>query len=313
MEEPTVRKRKKQPTYDEFPDFGKLPPQALEEEEAVLGALMIESNAFSQISEILRTPDYFYKVTHRKIFQAIRTLAAECKPIDMLTVKDQLIKDKNLDDVGGMYAIAALTEKVATAAHIEEHAKIIAQKYLARRMILISNEIQTNAFDASKDVDELIQEAEGKIFDISQTNHKKDVVSIAEIIPAAIKRIEEASKNTGFTTGIESGFYKLDELTSGWQRSDLIIMAARPAMGKTAFVLTMAKNMAIQGTPVAFFTLEMSNIQLVNRLIINAAELSGDKVKSGKLNSSDIYRRDTFAVGNGAEDKSPQARRRTRC
>ncbi|RKV83480.1 MAG: replicative DNA helicase, partial [Bacteroidetes bacterium] len=244
MEEPIVRKRKKQPTYDEFPDFGKLPPQALEEEEAVLGALMIESNAFSQISEILRTPDYFYKVTHRKIFQAIRTLAAEGKPIDMLTVKDQLIKDKNLDDVGGMYAIAALTEKVATAAHIEEHAKIIAQKYLARRMILISNEIQTNAFDASKDVDELIQEAEGKIFDISQTNHKKDVVSIAEIIPAAIKRIEEASKNTGFTTGIESGFYKLDELTSGWQRSDLIIMAARPAMGKTAFVLTMAKNMA---------------------------------------------------------------------
>ena len=137
-------------------------------------------------------------------------------------------------------------------------------------------------------VDELIQEAEGKIFDISQTNHKKDVVSIAEIIPAAIKRIEEASKNTGFTTGIESGFYKLDELTSGWQRSDLIIMAARPAMGKTAFVLTMAKNMAIQGTPVAFFTLEMSNIQLVNRLIINAAELSGDKVKSGKLNSSEF-------------------------
>ena len=288
MEEPIVRKRKKQPTYDEFRDFGKLPPQALEEEEAVLGALMIESNAFSQISEILRTPDYFYKVTHRKIFQAIRTLAAEGKPIDMLTVKDQLIKDKNLDDVGGMYAIAALTEKVATAAHIEEHAKIIAQKYLARRMILISNEIQTNAFDASKDVDELIQEAEGKIFDISQTNHKKDVVSIAEIIPTAIKRIEEASKNTGFTTGIESGFYKLDELTSGWQRSDLIIMAARPAMGKTAFVLTMAKNMAIQGTPVAFFTLEMSNIQLVNRLIINAAELSGDKVKSGKLNSSEF-------------------------
>ena len=108
MEESIVRKRKKQPTYDEFPDFGKLPPQALEEEEAVLGALMIESNAFSQISEILRTPDYFYKVTHRKIFQAIRTLAAEGKPIDMLTVKDQLIKDKNLDDVGGMYAIAAL-------------------------------------------------------------------------------------------------------------------------------------------------------------------------------------------------------------
>ena len=193
---------------------------------------------------------------------------------------------------------------------------------------MLFRSIQTNAFDASKDVDELIQEAEGKIFDISQTNHKKDVVSIAEIIPAAIKRIEEASKNTGFTTGIESGFYKLDELTSGWQRSDLIIMAARPAMGKTAFVLTMAKNMAIQGTPVAFFTLEMSNIQLVNRLIINAAELSGDKVKSGKLNSSEfnelskrdchsgtathIYRRDTLAVGNGAEDKSPQARRRTR-
>lgn len=275
-------------TFDEFPDFGKLPPQALEEEEAVLGALMIESDAFSRISEILRTPECFYKITHRKIFQAIKTLAAQNKPIDMLTVKDQLLKDETLEEVGGLYAIATLTEKVATAIHIEEHANIIYEKYLARRMILLSNDIQSNAFDPSKDVYEVIQEAEGKIFDISQTNHKKDVVSIAEIIPAAIQRIEEASKNTGLTTGIESGFHKLDKLTSGWQRSDLIIMAARPAMGKTAFVLTMAKNMATQGTPVAFFTLEMSSIQLVNRLIVNAAELSGEKVKSGKLNDDEF-------------------------
>lgn len=288
MEKSSTKRRKKQPTYDEFPDFGKLPPQALEVEEAVLGALMIESDAFSRISEILRTPDCFYKITHRKIFQAIKTLAAENKPIDMLTVKDQLLKDEALEEVGGLYAIAALTEKVATAAHLEEHANIIAKKYLARRMILISSEIQADAFDPSKEVEEVIQEAEGKIFDISQTNHKKDVLSIGEVIPAAIRRIEEASKNTGLTTGIESGFYKLDKITSGWQRSDLIIMAARPAMGKTAFVLTMAKNIATQGVPVAFFTLEMSSIQLVNRLIVNAAELSGDKVKSGKLDDNEF-------------------------
>ncbi len=289
MQETIIRNNnKRQKRYDEFPDFGKLPPQALELEDAVLGALMIESDAFSRISEILRTSDCFYKVTNQKIFQAIKTLAAQNKPIDMLTVENQLEKDHTLDEVGGKYALAVLTENVATAAHIEEHANIIYEKYLARRMILLSSEIQTNAFDPSKDVNDLIQEAEGKIFDISQTSHKKDVVSIAEIIPAAIQRIEEASKNEGTTTGIKSGFFKLDKITSGWQRSDLIIMAARPAMGKTAFVLTMAKNMAADNIPVAFFTLEMSSIQLVNRLIVNASELSGEKIKSGKLNQQEF-------------------------
>ncbi len=288
MEEKKKRSRKPKHNYDEFPDFGKIPPQALEEEEAVLGALMIESDSFGRISEIIRKPEFFYKVNHRKIFAAIQTLARNNIQIDMITVKNQLQKDKTLEEVGGIYAIASLTEKLATAAHIEYHAQTIAEKYLARQMILISNEIQVDAFDPSKNVEELLQDAEGKIFDISQTNHKKDVMAIGEIIPAALKRIEDASHNEGTTTGTPSGFHRLDKITSGWQSSDLIIMAARPAMGKTAFVLSMAKNMALNNTPVAFFTLEMSNVQLVNRLIVNACELTGDKIKSGKLSDEEF-------------------------
>ena len=264
-------------------DYGKLPPQNLEIEAAVLGALMLENDAFGRINEIIRDEEYFYSEKHQKIFRAIKSLAAENKSIDYLTVAERLRAQGTLEEVGDEYAVGQLTENIATTAHIEDHADTVAKKFLAREMIRISSEIQRDAFDPAKDVEELMQEAEGKIFDVTQTNHKKDVLSIAEIMPEAIKRIEEASKSDGLLTGVPSGFHRLDKVTSGWQPSDLVIIAARPAMGKTAFTLTMAKNIAMAQIPVAFFSLEMSNVQLVNRLLVNASELSGDKIKRGKL------------------------------
>ncbi|MDE5725670.1 MAG: replicative DNA helicase, partial [Duncaniella sp.] len=164
------------------------------------------------------------------------------------------------------------------------HARIVAQKYLARELIKFASQIEAQAFDESYDVDDLLQEAEGKLFEISQRNVKKDVTQIDPVINAAIEQIQTSANRASGLSGLESGFHELDKLTSGWQRSDLIIIAARPAMGKTAFVLSMAKNMAVTyNIPVAIFSLEMSNLQLVNRLIQNTCEIEGEKIKSGQL------------------------------
>jgi replicative DNA helicase len=285
----------------QLPDYGKVPPQAIDLEESVLGALMIETDALSKVNDILK-PQSFYKTSHQIIYNAIRSLASESKPVDMFTVQEQLLRDKALDEVGGAYYIASLTSNVASGAHLEYHAKIIAQKYLARELIRISSEIQTKAFDVSQDVEELMQEAEGKIFEVSQSSHKKDVLPIKEIIPEAFSRILTASKDDSNMTGVQSSFFALDNVTSGWQNSDLVIIAARPSMGKTAFVLTMAKQMATNKIPVAFFSLEMSNIQLVNRLIVNASELLGDKIKSGKLNSEELNQ---LSIGIGRLEDIP--------
>jgi replicative DNA helicase len=267
-------------------EYGKLPPQAPELEEAVLGAIMIEKDAYSLISEILK-PECFYKVAHQKIFEAIMSLAVRQEPVDMHTVTEQLRKSGNIDEIGGPYYITLLTAKISSAAHLEYHSRIIAQKFLARELIRISSEIQTKAFDDKTDVDDLMQEAEGLLFEVSQRNLKKDVTQINPVIEEAIKRMEIAATKEG-SSGVPSGFHALDKITSGWQKSDLIIMAARPAMGKTAFVLSMAKNMGVDfNIPVAVFSLEMSNVQLVNRLIMNVCELEGEKVKNGQLDKAE--------------------------
>jgi replicative DNA helicase len=267
-------------------EFGKLPPQAPELEEAVLGAIMIEKDAYSIISEILK-PECFYKVSHQKIFEAIMNLAMHQEPVDMHTVTEQLRKSGTIDEVGGPYYITLLTAKVSSAAHLEYHSRIIVQKYLARELIRISSEIQTKAFDDKSDVDDLMQEAEGMLFEVSQRSQKKDVTQISPVIDEAIHRMQLAATKQG-ASGVSSGFHSLDKITSGWQRSDLIIIAARPAMGKTAFVLSMAKNMGVDyNSPVAIFSLEMSNVQLVNRLIMNVCELEGEKIKNGQLSKDE--------------------------
>ena len=267
----------------QFTDDAKIQPQDKEIEDAVLGALMLERDAYAIVCDLLR-PESFYDPGNQKIYAAINKLGVMQQPIDMLTVTQQLRADGALDDVGGPVRISELTSNVASAAHIEYHARIVAQKFLARRLISFCSEIEKKSFDESYDIDDLLQEAEGKLFEISQGNLKKDFTQIDPVINSAMEQIEAAGKRESGLSGLQTGFHDLDKLTSGWQNSDLIIIAARPAMGKTAFVLSMAKNMAVDyNTPVAIFSLEMSNLQLVNRLISNVCEIEGEKIKSGRL------------------------------
>jgi replicative DNA helicase len=213
------------------------------------------------------------------------SLALHQEPVDMHTVTEQLRRDGTLEEIGGPYYITLLTAKVSSAAHLEYHAHIILQKFLARELIRISSEIQTKAFDDKTDVDDLIEESEEMLFEIAQRNLEKEVIQIKPVIDEAIQRIQAAANKQG-TSGVPSGFHSLDKITSGWQKSDLIIIAARPAMGKTAFVLSMAKNMAVDyNVPVGVFSLEMSSVQLANRLIMNVCEIDGVKIKNGDLSS----------------------------
>ncbi|MEG2150694.1 MAG: replicative DNA helicase [Bacteroidaceae bacterium] len=281
--EPKKNTRSSRPKTQPVNDYGRLQPQARELEEAVLGALMIEKDAYSLVSEILR-PESFYEHAHQLIYSAITDLAVRQEPVDILTVTDQLVKRGELEEVGGPFYITQLSGKVASSAHIEYHARIIAQKYLARELISFTSEIQTKSFDQTLDVDDLMQEAEGKLFEISQRNLKKDYTQINPVISEAYDLLQKASQRSDGLSGLESGFHALDRMTAGWQNSDLVIIAARPAMGKTAFVLSMAKNIAVNSKhPVALFSLEMSNVQLVNRLIVNVCEIPGEKIKSGQL------------------------------
>ena len=279
----TSRNTRKTPAAPATGEYGHLQPQAPELEEVVLGALMIESDAYSQVSDILK-PESFYEHRHQLLYRAITTLALQQKPIDILTVTEQLRSTGDLEEAGGPFYITQLSGKVASSAHIEYHARIIAQKHLARELITYTSTIQTKAFDETQDVDDLMQEAEGKLFEISQQNMKKDYTQIDPVIQDAYEMLQKAAARTDGLSGLESGFHALDKMTSGWQNSDLIIIAARPAMGKTAFVLSMAKNIAVTNrVPVAMFSLEMSNVQLVNRLIVNVCEIPGEKIKSGQL------------------------------
>jgi replicative DNA helicase len=282
-EKKTYRQKKKvviTPTQDAY---GHLQPQAPELEKVVLGALMIEKDAYSLVSEILK-PESFYEERHKLIFKAITELAIEEKPIDILTVTEQLKKDSKLEEAGGPVYITQLSGAVASSAHIEYHARIIAQKYVARQLITYTSDIQGQAFDETVDVDDLMQEAEGQLFALSQQNMKKDYTQIDPVIKDAYDMITKAAARADGLSGLSSGYDDLDKITSGWQNSDLIIIAARPSMGKTAFVLSMARKMAVdQKIPVAMFSLEMSNVQLVNRLIVNVCEISGEKIKSGQL------------------------------
>lgn len=266
-----------------MPLIGRRPPEASELEEAILGALMLEKDAYSIVSDILK-PQSFYVNAHQLIFTAIQNLALAQKPVDMLTVQEQLKKEGNLEAAGGAYYIAQLTGKVASTANLEFHARIVAQKYMTRELIRYTSEIQGKAFDETVDVEDLMQDAEAGLFEISQRNMKKDVIQINPVIDEAIHLINIAAQRDDGLSGLATGFTELDKITSGWQNSDLVIIAARPAMGKTAFVLSMAKNIAVDyKKPVAIFSLEMSNVQLVNRLIINVCEIEGEKIKNGQL------------------------------
>lgn len=261
---------------------GKIPPQALDLEEVVLGAMMIDKKGVDEVIDIL-SPEAFYKEAHQYIFEAIFKLFENSEPIDLLTVSSQLKKDQKLDQVGGDFYLISLTQKVSSSAHIEFHARIILQKFIQRSLIKISSEIIEDAYDETKDVFDLLDNAESKLYEVTQGNIKKSSESAQELVIQAKKKIEEISNKEGLS-GIPSGFDKLDKLTSGWQESDLIIVAARPGMGKTALTLTMARNIAVnQGIPVAFFSLEMASVQLITRLISSETGLSSEKLRTGRL------------------------------
>jgi replicative DNA helicase len=263
--------------------LGKLPPQAPDLEEAVLGALMLEKNALTAVVEFLR-PDHFYSEQHKEIYTAIINLFSSSEPVDMRTVVAQLRKNGKIEVVGGAYYIAELTSKVSSAANIEYHARIIIEMAIKRDLIQIASQIHHDAYEDTTDVFELLDKTEQSIFQISDANLRKNYDSMKSLMFMAIQELQEKKNHKDGLTGVPSGFSRLDRVTSGWQKSDLVIIAARPGMGKTAFIVSALRNAAIDfNIPVAIFSLEMASLQLVNRLISAEAELESEKIKKGNL------------------------------
>lgn len=264
-------------------EMGKLPPQAVDLEEAVLGALMLEKDALTNVIDILQ-PKTFYKEAHERIFGAIKRLFEKSEPVDILTVTQELKKTGELELAGGAYYITQLTNRVASAANAEFHARIIVQKFIQRELIRISSETIRDAYEETSDVFDLLDSAESNLYSVVSGTIRKEYDKMSSLIGKAITQIEAARNQKSGVTGVESGFTELDRLTSGWQNSDLVIIAARPAMGKTAFVISLARNASVDfARPVAIFSLEMASVQLVNRLISSEAEISAEKLKKGQL------------------------------
>lgn len=264
-------------------DMGRVPPHATDLEQAVLGAMMLEKNAVTDTIDML-SADSFYDPKHQFIYGAIRELFGTSNPIDLLTVTHRLKDKGELEAAGGVVYISSLTQRVASSAHVEYHARIIAQKYIQREIIRMCSETLRDAYDETTDVFELLTKAEGQLFGIAENNMKKSIATMQSVVMEAINEIEHAAKNSDGLSGVPTGFRKLDEVTSGWQRSDMIVIAARPAMGKTAFVLSMARNTAVDfNMGVAIFSLEMSSVQLVKRLISSESRISAEKLRKGQL------------------------------
>ena len=249
--------------------YGKVPPQAKELEEAVLGAIMLEKNAFDSVVEILK-PECFYVESHQRIFRAMQSLSQKSQPIDILTVVEELRFKEELEMVGGPYFVTKLTNAVVSSANIEAHARIILQKFIQRELIRISGEIIGDAYEDSTDVFDLLDDAESKLFEITNNHLRKNFDTIDSVLVKTIQRIEDLRNRNEDVSGVPSGFASLDKVTYGWQNTDLVILAARPAVGKTAFALNLVRNAALhpsKPTPVAFFSLEMSACQLVQRIL----------------------------------------------
>ncbi|HMV09841.1 MAG TPA: replicative DNA helicase [Cyclobacteriaceae bacterium] len=263
--------------------IGKLPPQALELEEAVLGALMLEKSALNAVVEFLK-PEHFYSEAHREIYTAIITLFKSSEPVDMRTVVNQLRKDGKIELIGGAYYIAELTSKVSSAANIEYHARVIIEMAIKRDLIHIASQVHQDAYEDTTDVFELLDKTEQSIFAISDSNLRKNYDNMKNLMYRAIQELQKLKEHKDGLTGVPTGFSALDRMTSGWQNSDLVIIAARPGMGKTAFVVSAMRNAAVDfKRPVAIFSLEMASVQLVNRMISAEAELEGEKIRKGQL------------------------------
>jgi replicative DNA helicase len=269
---------------------GKIPPQARELEEAVIGAILLERGAFDVASEILK-PECFYHDNHKKIYEACQNLQQENQPIDILTVVEQLKKQGELELIGGPYYLARLTNNVVSSANIETHARIILQKFIQREMIRISGETISEAYDDGTDVFDLMDDAESKLFDITKNYLKRDVQEMPAVLTETLNRIEYLRTVKDDLTGVPSGFKGLDKVTFGFQSTDLIIVAARPSVGKTAFALNIARNAAMNSGktfPVGFFSLEMSAAQLVQRVLSAQSNIHLEKISRGKLEDYEV-------------------------
>jgi replicative DNA helicase len=269
--------------------YGKIPPQARELEETVLGAILIEKDAISYVSDILK-PESFYVDAHATIFRAIQNLFGKSQPIDLLTITEELRKTAKLEEVGGAYYLSELTNKVASSANVEYHARIVIQKFIQRELIRISNDIIRDAYEDTTDVFDLLDKAEKRIYEITDKNLRNSVQGIGQLVSKSIMQIDGLiNREDGLLEdSVPSGYLELDKMTSGWKATDLVIIAARPSMGKTAFVLNLARNAAVDfNMPVAIFSLEMGAVQLAKRLISLECEIDAQKVANGKMTDNE--------------------------
>jgi replicative DNA helicase len=266
--------------------YGKIPPQAGELEEAVLGAVMLEKDKLAEVLEIIQSDDCFYVDAHRKIYAAVRRLFDKGSPVDLLTVTEELRKSNELEIVGGAYYLTRLTMSVVSSAHVEAHARIVMEKFIQRELIRISGEVIADAYEDSTDVFDLLDKAESGLYEITDKHLRKNFMSLSEVLVRTVQEIEEAKNKQEDVTGVPTGFRLLDRLTSGWQKNALIIVAARPAVGKTAFCLNLAMNAAMSSPkpyPVAFFSLEMGAGELVKRMLSATTEVSMDAITKGRM------------------------------
>jgi replicative DNA helicase len=284
------KKKRQKPAVDlDTMVYGKVPPQSKELEVSVLGAIMLEKSAFDRVSEILNE-ESFYMEAHRLIYRAFVTLAQKSVPIDIITVVQELKRCEALDIVGGPFYITQLTNAVVSTASLESHARLLVEKYLQREIIRIGGEMVTDGYDESVDVFDLIDDVETKVFSIANDHVKKNFESVQAVGVKVINRIDTLRNSNEDLSGVPSGFPKLDRLTNGWQASDLIILAARPAVGKTAFALNLARNAAMfhtRPTPVAFFSLEMSSPQLVQRILSAESGVLLEKISRGRMEDTE--------------------------
>jgi replicative DNA helicase len=294
MEDQTTNKRTTRFTRNKTEDisnmlYGKIPPQARELEETVLGAILIEKDAISYVSDILK-PESFYVDAHATIFRAIQNLFGKSQPIDLLTITEELRKTAKLEEVGGAYYLSELTNKVASSANVEYHARIVIQKFIQRELIRISNDIIRDAYEDTTDVFDLLDKAEKRIYEITDKNLRNSVQGIGQLVSKSIMQIDGLiNREDGLLEdSVPSGYLELDKMTSGWKATDLVIIAARPSMGKTAFVLNLARNAAVDfNMPVAIFSLEMGAVQLAKRLISLECEIDAQKVANGKMTDNE--------------------------
>lgn len=266
--------------------YGKVPPQAPELEEAVLGACMLEKDTFAQVLEIIQSAECFYNDAHQKIYAAMRRLFDKGTPVDLLTITDELRKTSELELVGGAYYLSRLTMSVLSSAHVEAHARIVMEKFIQRELIRISGSVITDAYEDSTDVFDLLDKAEAGLYEITDKHLRKNFKSLQDVLVQTMNEIDEARKKTDDLTGVPTGFKQLDALTSGWQKTDLIILAARPSVGKTAFCLNLAMNAAMNAGkefPVAFFSLEMGAGQIVKRLLSAVTDVRLEAITRGKM------------------------------